>query len=60
MFEEPAQERLQQLQNTAEFDTELSMVSIVGGRGVGKSTVASLFSGNESMFVVSVYSNTFD
>ena len=27
------------------------MVSIVGDRGVGKSTVASLLSGNHSMFV---------
>ena len=28
------------------------MVSIVGARGVGKSTVASLLSGNHSMFTV--------
>ena len=35
-----------------DFDKQLSMVSIVGARGVGKSTVASLLSGNHSMFTV--------
>jgi hypothetical protein len=36
----------------ADFNTQLSFVSIVGGRGVGKSTVASLLSGNASLFDV--------
>ena len=40
------------LLTTPEFNTQLSLVSIVGSRGVGKSTVASLLSGNSSMFVV--------
>ena len=53
IFEEPAKSRLTALQIKPEFNTQLSMTSIVGGRGVGKSTVASLLSGNETMFVVS-------
>ena len=40
------------MSDVPEFDTQLSLVSIVGDRGVGKSTVASLLSGNSSMFVV--------
>ena len=51
-FVEAARERLRALEETPEFDTQLSFVSIVGGRGVGKSTVASLLSGNSSMFEV--------
>merc|ERR1711892_1282256 len=51
-FEDSARERLRQLSDIPEFDTQLSLVSIVGDRGVGKSTVASLLSGNSSMFVV--------
>ena len=38
-------------QTIPEFDKQLSLVSIVGARGVGKSTVTSLLSGNHSMFV---------
>ena len=48
--------RLREVQNVPEFNTQLSFVSIVGGRGVGKSTVASLLSGNASMFTVSTKS----
>ena len=54
IFEKPAKNRLNALQAKPEFNTELSIVSIVGGRGVGKSTVASFLSGNESMFIVSI------
>lgn len=52
-FVEAARDRLRQLEFTPEFNTQLSFVSIVGGRGVGKSTVASLLSGNSTMFEVS-------
>ena len=45
-----ARERLRDVQTHEEFNTQLSFVSIVGGRGVGKSTVASLLSGNASLF----------
>ena len=47
-----AKERFQQTQTNPDFDKQLSMVSIVGARGVGKSTIASLLSGNHSMFTV--------
>ena len=47
---EGARERFQLTQNIPEFNKQLTLVSIVGGRGVGKSTVASLLSGNHSMF----------
>ena len=53
LFEDSARERLRQLSDEPDFNTQLSLVSIVGNRGVGKSTVASLLSGNSSMFVVS-------
>ena len=51
-FPEKARQRFRELPSIPEFDTQLSFVSIVGGRGVGKSTVASLLSGNSSMFTV--------
>ena len=51
-FPEEARQRFRELPSITEFDTQLSFVSIVGGRGVGKSTVASLLSGNSSMFTV--------
>ena len=54
-FVEAARHRLKELQAVPDFNTHLSFVSIVGGRGVGKSTVASLLSGNSSMFQVSKY-----
>ena len=49
-----ARQRFRELPNTPGFNTQLSFVSIVGGRGVGKSTVASLLSGNSSMFTVNM------
>lgn len=49
-FVEAARDRLRGVQTIPEFNTQLSFVSIVGGRGVGKSTVASLLSGNATMF----------
>ena len=47
---EEAKERFRLTQTTADFNKQLSLVSIVGARGVGKSTVSSLLSGNHSMF----------
>ena len=47
-----AKERLRNLIDIPDFNTQISFVSIVGGRGVGKSTLASLLSGNSSMFTV--------
>lgn len=38
-------------QNIPEFNTQISITSLVGKRAVGKSTIASLLSGNETMFV---------
>ena len=60
VFEEQAKAQLSSIQTIPEFDTQLTMTSIVGGRGVGKSTVASLLSGNETMFVVRDASYMFD
>ena len=51
-FVDEARQRLRQLEAVPDFNTQLSFVSIVGGRGVGKSTVASLLSGNASLFDV--------
>ena len=50
VFIEDAKQRFQLTRTVPEFDKQLSLVSIVGARGVGKSTVASLLSGNNSMF----------
>ena len=47
---EEAKERFRLTQTITDFDKQLSLVSIVGARGVGKSTVSSLLSGNHSMF----------
>ena len=47
-----AKERFQLAQTIPDFNKQLSLVSIVGARGVGKSTVSSLLSGNHSMFTV--------
>ena len=47
---EGAKERFQLAQTIPEFNKQLTLVSIVGARGVGKSTVTSLLSGNHSMF----------
>ncbi len=56
-FMERARERLRQLDSVPEFQDQLSFVSIVGARGVGKSTIASLLSGNSTMFKVSSLTN---
>ena len=45
-----AKERFQLAQTIPDFNKQLSLVSIVGARGVGKSTISSLLSGNHSMF----------
>ena len=49
-FNDEARHRLRMTQESEEFNTWLTMVSIVGKTGVGKSTVASLLSGNDTMF----------
>ena len=41
---------MRKTQAQEETNTWLTMVSIVGNTGVGKSTVASLLSGNDTMF----------
>ncbi len=56
-FIEDARENLLELKDDPDTNTQLSFVSIVGVRGVGKSTVASLLSGNSSMFEVTIQSN---
>jgi len=50
VFMDGAKERFQLAQTIPDFNKQLSLVSIVGARGVGKSTVSSLLSGNHSMF----------
>ena len=50
IFIEDAKARFQVAQTIPDFNKQLSLVSIVGARGVGKSTVTSLLSGNHSMF----------
>ena len=55
LFPDEARDRISHIQDTPDFNTQLSIVSIVGKRGAGKSTVASFLSGNSSMFVVSVF-----
>ena len=47
---EDAKARFKTTQDIPDFNKQLSLVSIVGSRGVGKSTVSSLLSGNNSMF----------
>jgi len=45
-----ARHRLRNTVNDPVANTQLTMVSMVGDRGVGKSTLTSLLSGNETMF----------
>jgi len=49
-FDDTGRERLRQTQQTEEFNTWLTLTSVVGKTGVGKSTVASFLAGNMSMF----------
>ena len=46
VFADDGRQRIRNLQDNPIFDTQLTMVSIVGQRGVGKSTIASFLSGN--------------
>merc|ERR1712038_1162642 len=50
VFEEEARNRISDIKDIDEFNTQLSIISMVGERGAGKSTIASLLSGNSSMF----------
>ncbi len=52
VLEEDGKRRLKTLETIPDFNTHLSITSIVGKRGSGKSTVCSLLSGNSSMFEV--------
>ena len=49
-FTEEGRQQLRKTQEQEDTNTWLTMVSIVGKTGVGKSTVASLLSGNDTMF----------
>ena len=49
-FTEEGRQQMRKTQEQEDTDTWLTMVSIVGNTGVGKSTVASLLSGNDTMF----------
>ena len=49
-FTEDGRQLMRKAQAQEETNTWLTMVSIVGNTGVGKSTVASLLSGNDTMF----------
>ena len=51
-FESSGRQRLRQTQETPVFDTQLSIMTIVGLRGSGKSTILSMLSGKNSMFEV--------
>lgn len=50
-FQEEARSLFRSTQSIQDFNTWLTIVSCVGKTGVGKSTVASLLSGNDTMFV---------
>ena len=51
IFQTEARSLIRQTQTVPNFNTWLTLVSCVGKTGVGKSTVASLLSGNDTMFV---------
>jgi len=52
VFGKDARHRLRNTANNPMSNTHLTMVTVVGDRGVGKSTITSLLSGNETMFKV--------
>ena len=52
LFEEDGRQLMRKTQTGQNSDTWLTMASIVGKTGVGKSTCASLLSGNDTMFNV--------
>jgi len=49
-FDNDGRQRLRRTQKIPEFNTWLTLTSIVGKTGVGKSTIASFLAGNVSMF----------
>ena len=49
-FTQEGRKQMRKTEDQEDTDTWLTMVSIVGDTGVGKSTVASLLSGNDTMF----------
>ena len=53
MFDESAANIFDEIKDTMEDNQALSVLTVVGDRNVGKSTIASLLSGNSSMFYVS-------
>ena len=53
-------ERLELTQASQDYNKQLTFVSIVGEKGVGKSKIASLLSGNSSMFESSDQSHGVD
>lgn len=56
-FTDEGRTRIVGTQDTPDFNTQLSMVSVVGERHVGKSTILSLLSGNATMFQVHTFIN---
>ena len=53
MFDDRAAQIFDDIKDTTEDGQTLSVLTVVGDRNVGKSTIASLLSGNSSMFYVS-------
>ena len=53
MFDDHAAQIFDDIKDTMEDNQPLSVLTVVGDRNVGKSTIASLLSGNSSMFYVS-------
>ena len=52
MFDDHAAQIFDEIKDTTEDGQTLSVLTVVGDRNVGKSTIASLLSGNSSMFYV--------
>ena len=55
MFDDSAAKIFDDIKDTLQGDQALSVLTVVGDRNVGKSTIASLLSGNSSMFYVSIF-----